>query len=155
MGSHPKSTQNPLQTSIIYAIIKEYIRQNAGHGNPENRIRINRKEVFFTMDASTFPISFAYHLIFCLIAGAFFVVQFIRLRRPYQLLLAVGIVASLLIYVGGEHNKVWFHTVGIFELVLLLGAIVLSIIARKKEKQAAAAPAADTAGDSKTEETDA
>ena len=96
------------------------------------------------MDASTFPISFTYHLIFCLIAGAFFVVQFIRLRRPYQLLLAVGIVASLLIY-----------TVGIFELVLLLGAIVLSIIARKKEKQAAAAQAADTAGDSKTEETDA
>ena len=107
------------------------------------------------MDASTCPISFTYHLIFCLIAGAFFVVQFIRLRRPYQLLLAVGIVASLLIYVGGEHNKVWFHTVGIFELVLLLGAIVLSIIARKKEKQAAAAQAADTAGDSKTEETDA
>ena len=101
------------------------------------------------MDASTFPISFTYHLIFCLIAGAFFVVQFIRLRRPYQLLLAVGIVASLLIYVGGEHNKVWFHTVGIFELV------VLSRIARKKEKQAAAAQAADTAGDSKTEETDA
>lgn len=107
------------------------------------------------MDASTFPISFTYHLIFCLIAGAFFVVQFIRLRRPYQLLLAVGIVASLLIYIGGEHNKVWFHTVGIFELVLLLGAIVLSIIARKKEKQAAAAQATDTAGDSKTEETDA
>jgi len=59
------------------------------------------------------------------------------------------------LYVGGEHNKVWFHTVGIFELVLLLGAIVLSIIARKKEKQAAAAQAADTAVDSKTEETDA
>ena len=114
-----------------------------------------QKGSFFTMDASTFPISFTYHLIFCLIAGAFYVVQFIRLRRPYQLLLAVGIVASLLIYVGGEHNKVWFHTVGIFELVLLLGAIVLSIIARKKEKQAAAAQAADTAGDSKTEETDA
>ena len=64
-------------------------------------------------------------------------------------------LVALLIYVGGEHNKVWFHTVGIFELVLLLGAIVLSIIARKKEKQAAAAQAADTAGDSKTEETDA
>ncbi|ERJ87631.1 hypothetical protein RUMCAL_03268 [Ruminococcus callidus ATCC 27760] len=46
MGSHPKSAQNPLQTSIIYAIIEGYIRQNAGHGNPVNRIRINRKEVF-------------------------------------------------------------------------------------------------------------
>ena len=67
------------------------------------------------MDASTFPISFTYHLIFCLIAGAFFVVQFIRLRRPYQLLLAVGIVASLLIYVGGEHN---LYTVDADEFVV-------------------------------------
>ena len=84
--------------------------------------------------------------------GRKYISDFIHLSPD---LLAVGIVASLLIYVGGEHNKVWFHTVGIFELVLLLGAIVLSIIARKKEKQAAAAQAADTAGDSKTEETDA
>ncbi len=89
------------------------------------------------MDASTFPISFSYHLIFCLIAGAFFVVQFIRLHRPYQLLMAVGILASLLIHVGGEHNKIWFHTIGIFELVIFAGAIVLSVIARAKEKKAA------------------
>ena len=33
------------------------------------------------MDASTFPISLTYHLVFALIAGIFFLVQFIRLRR--------------------------------------------------------------------------
>lgn len=61
------------------------------------------------MDASTFPISLTYHLVFALIAGIFFLVQFIRLRRPYQLLLAIGILASLLIHVGDPHNKVWFN----------------------------------------------
>ena len=81
------------------------------------------------MDASTFPISLTYHLVFALIAGIFFLVQFIRLRRPYQLLLAIGILASLLIHVGDPHNKVWFNTIGLFELVILVGAVVLSVAA--------------------------
>ena len=84
------------------------------------------------MDASTFPISLTYHLVFALIAGIFFLVQFIRLRRPYQLLLA-----SLLIHVGDPHNKVWFNTIGLFELVILVGAVVLSVAARVKAKKAA------------------
>lgn len=87
------------------------------------------------MDASTFPISFTYHLIFCIVAGVFFLIQFIRLRRPYQLILAVAIPASLLIYVGDPSNKTWFHTVGMFEVVLLLGAVVLSIVGRARSKK--------------------
>lgn len=87
------------------------------------------------MDASTFPISFTYHLIFCIVAGVFFLIQFIRLRRPYQLILAVAIPASLLIYVGDPSNKTWFHTVGMFEVVLLLGAVVLSIVGRARAKK--------------------
>lgn len=89
------------------------------------------------MDASTFPISLTYHLVFALIEGIFFLVQFIRLRRPYQLLLAIGILASLLIHVGDPHNKVWFNTIGLFELVILVGAVVLSVAARVKAKKAA------------------
>ena len=81
-----------------------------------------REKELLTMDASTFPISLTYHLVFALIAGIFFLVQFIRLRRPYQLLLAIGILASLLIHVGDPHNKVWFNTIGLFELVILVGA---------------------------------
>ncbi|WP_298481809.1 hypothetical protein [uncultured Ruminococcus sp.] len=87
------------------------------------------------MDASTFPISFTYHLIFCIVAGLFFLIQFIRLRRPYQLILAVAIPASLLIYVGDPSNKTWFHTVGMFEVVLLLGAVVFSIVERARTKK--------------------
>ena len=100
------------------------------------------------MDASTFPISLTYHLVFALIAGIFFLVQFIRLRRPYQLVLTIAIPASLLIYLGRlmEHlgqtgaadffnGKPWFHTIGALEAVLLLGALALSILAKVRRKK--------------------
>ena len=89
------------------------------------------------MDVTTFPLSFSCHLIFSLVAGCFFLLQYLRLRRPYQLLLAIGILASLLIHVGDPHNKVWFNTIGLFELVILVGAVVLSVAARVKAKKAA------------------
>ncbi len=88
------------------------------------------------MDASTFPVPFSYHLVFCIVAVIFFVIQFIRLKRPYQLVLAAAIAASLLIYVGDPHNRTWFHIVGVIEVVLLLGAIVLSIIGRIRGRKA-------------------
>ncbi len=87
------------------------------------------------MDASTFPIPFPFHLIFCIIAGLFFLFQFIRLKRSYQLILAVTIPASLLIYVGDAANKTWFHTVGAFELIMLIGAIVLAVMDRARQRK--------------------
>ena len=42
-----------------------------------------REKELLTMDASTFPISLTYHLVFALIAGIFFLVQFIPLRRGF------------------------------------------------------------------------
>lgn len=88
------------------------------------------------MDATTFPISFSYHLIFCVIAGLFFLFQFLRVRRPYQLIFAIGIVGSLAIYLDTS-SKSLFHAVGLFELVLLVGAIVLSITDRVRRKREA------------------
>lgn len=85
------------------------------------------------MDATTFPVSFTYHLVFCVITCAFFILQFLRLRRPYQLILTVAIAGSLLIYVD-KTNQTLFHAVGLFELVLLIGALVLSIVFRAKKK---------------------
>ncbi|MEE0022136.1 hypothetical protein [Ruminococcus sp.] len=97
------------------------------------------------MDATTFPISFAYHLIFCLAAGIFFIVQYARLRRPYQLIFAIGMLGSLAIYLDTS-SKALFHTVGVFELVLLIGAIAFSISDRvKRRKGTADADEADAA----------
>ena len=100
------------------------------------------------MDVTTFPLSFSCHLIFSLIAGCFFLLQYLRLRRPYQLVLTIAIPASLLIYLGRlmEHlgqtgaadffnGKPWFHTIGALEAVLLLGALVLSILAKVRRKK--------------------
>ncbi len=101
------------------------------------------------MDASTFPIPFWYHLVFALVASAFFLAQFIRVRRPYQLILMIAMLSSLLIYVCDVSNKSWFHTVGIFEFVLLLGAAVMSIQDRTNRKKNTEAADADDA-----EETD-
>ncbi len=108
------------------------------------------------MDASTFPIPFSFHLIFCIIAGAFFLFQFIRLKRPYQLVLTIAIPASLLIYVGDASNQTWFHTVGAFEAVMLIGAIILATTdrfrQRKQEKaQKAEADASDAGKEKKND----
>lgn len=102
------------------------------------------------MDASTFPIAFPLHLGFCVIAGIFFLLQFIRLHRPYQLMMAVAIPASLLIYVN--ESKSWFHTVGIFEAVLLLGAIVLAFLYRNREQRVTTENQAPAAAESTSEE---
>ena len=100
------------------------------------------------MDVTTFPLSFSCHLIFSLVAGCFSLLQYLRLRRPYQLVLTIAIPASLLIYLGRlmEHlgqtgaadffnGKPWFHTIGALEAVLLLGALALSILAKVRRKK--------------------
>lgn len=79
------------------------------------------------MSAETFPISLPYHIVFCVVAFVFFLFQFIRLRRSHQLIFAIAIPASLLIYVRPADSD-WFYGVGLFEAVLLLGAVVLSLI---------------------------
>jgi glycerol-3-phosphate acyltransferase PlsY len=113
------------------------------------------------MDASTFPLSFQYHLVFAVVAAIFFLVQYVRLKRPYQLILVVAFPASLLIYVNPE-SKVWFQSVGWFEFALLVGAVLVSIVARQNEKKkqkavssAGAAAASETTEQSATEEKDA
>lgn len=103
------------------------------------------------MDASTFPIPFSFHLIFCLIAGVFFLLQFIRLKRPYQLVLTIAIPASLLIYIGDPTNQSWFHTVGAFEAAMLIGAIVLAVMDRFRQHKQEKAQKAEADADAETD----
>lgn len=95
------------------------------------------------MDSTIFPIGAEKHIVFCIIATILFVAQFVRTKHWYQLVMAIAVPCSLLIYVAPE-NKVVYYGVGVLEGILLLTAFVLSIIqARKdakaeKEKKAAA-----------------
>lgn len=86
------------------------------------------------MDATTFPISLTYHIVFCILACIFFVIQYVRTKKSYQLLLAVGIPASLCIYIAPESSSL-FNTVGVFEAVLLVGTAVFAVVEKVRRKQ--------------------
>ena len=86
------------------------------------------------MDATTFPISLTYHIVFCAVAYIFFVIQYVRTKKSYQLLLAIGIPASLFIYIKPDNSSL-FYTVGVFETIILIGALIFAIIERNRRKQ--------------------
>lgn len=107
------------------------------------------------MDPNQFPITQDKHLIFCILATLLFLIQFIRTKRLYQLIMAIAIPASLLIYVKPDDPK-WYYGVAVAEAVLLLLALILNIIqsvkASKKEKAEKAAAEAAKAAAAETEE---
>lgn len=86
------------------------------------------------MDATTFPISMTWHIAFCTLACIFFIIQYVRTKKSYQLLMAVAIPASLCIYICPENTSL-FHAVGVFEAVVLVGAIVFAFIERARRRQ--------------------
>lgn len=86
------------------------------------------------MNATTFPISLTWHVVFCALACIFFVVQYVRTKKSYQLILAIGIPASLIIYISPENSSL-FISVGIFEAILLAGAVVFAFLERSRRKQ--------------------
>lgn len=87
------------------------------------------------MESTLFPIGIEKHIIFCIVAAVFFVMQFLRTKQWYQLVMAAAIPLSLLIYID-EENTVLFYGIGILEAVLLAGALVLSIWQSQKQRKA-------------------
>lgn len=85
------------------------------------------------MESTVFPLPFQSHLIFCVIATIFFVIQFIRLRRTYQLVFAVAIPATMLLYVS--ESRTWFYGIGVFELAMLILAVIMVCIDHAKAKK--------------------
>ncbi len=84
------------------------------------------------MEISIFPIGETKHIIFCVIACIFFLLQFFRTKHWNQLILAAAIPLTLLVYIDTE-NKTLFHAVGIVEAVLLFAALIVSIVQGHKE----------------------
>lgn len=84
------------------------------------------------MDISIFPIGESKHVVFCVIACIFFILQFIRTKHWNQLIMAVAVPLSLLVYINPE-SKTLFRAVGIAEAVLLLAALIVSIVQGHRE----------------------
>ena len=84
-----------------------------------------------TAETTLFPIGSTRHTVFCVIVSIFFVLQFLRTKRWYQLIMAVAVAFSMIEYIAPE-NKTLFYTVGIIELILLLAALVVGVVQGRK-----------------------
>ncbi len=81
---------------------------------------------------SLFPFPFHIHIIFTCLALVFFIIQYSKEKKPYQLLMAIAIPVSLAIWLSD--SKILFYIVGIAELILLSAALVTSIVGYIKNK---------------------
>ncbi len=78
---------------------------------------------------------FLMHLIFAIVATAFFIWQFATNKMPYQLVLIFWIPSTLLKYLSDKPS--YLIKIGILEIVFLLFFIVCVIIGKlKKSKKA-------------------
>ena len=84
------------------------------------------------MDNNIFPLPFNIHLAFVCIAFILFIFQFSRKKRTYQMIMAVAVCASLLLYLNS--GITWHYCIGVCELVLFITAIVSVILDKRKAK---------------------
>ena len=64
---------------------------------------------------------------FVCIGAIFFAYRFFVQKRPYQLIMAIAIAASLAIWIS-DNSKALFYGIGIVEGVLILAALISSFI---------------------------
>lgn len=88
------------------------------------------------MSGNIFPLPFSTHLIFVAVAFVFFLIQFIRTKYKYEIIMAAAVAVTMLIY--AKDSKMWFYGIGILEFGLLLIALVASIAEKKSRKELAA-----------------
>lgn len=82
-------------------------------------------------ETSLFPFPFSTHIIFSCIAIAFLIFQFVREKKPYQLIISVGVALSLAIWISD--NRTLFYAIGIAEALLLVSAFVTAVVFKHKE----------------------
>lgn len=105
-----------------------------------------------TSDASQpslFPFPLELHLTFVCIGAIFFAYRFFVQKRPYQIIMAIAIAASLAIWIS-DKSKSLFYGIGIVEAVLILAALVSSFIFKAPKE--AVESASETAAAEKVDE---
>ncbi|MGN0677608.1 MAG: hypothetical protein ACI4K5_07660 [Ruminococcus sp.] len=85
------------------------------------------------LQPTLFPFPFQHHLIFCCVALVFFGYLYMKYKKPHQLIMAIAIPFSLVLWIST--NRVLFYAVGIIEVILLITALVLNIIHKKKHPE--------------------
>ena len=78
-----------------------------------------------------FPFSLNLHAGFVCIATIFFIRRFARQKQPFQLIFAIAIPLSMVIWF--IENRTFYYGLGIIEAVLILAALVTAIACGKKK----------------------
>jgi hypothetical protein len=98
------------------------------------------------LSSGVYPLDYKVHLIFALIAGIFFLVRFIKYRKPYQITMFAEILVSFAArFMPTKYEmpvKPLFYIFGAVELLLLLATIILAVLegikTRKQRKNSEA-----------------
>jgi len=88
------------------------------------------------MTTNVFPLTFQSHIIFCVIAVAFFIFQYVRLKHSYYIMTIFAILATLALYIND--SRVLFYGIGVFEIVMLIAIAVSAAKARRRQAKLAA-----------------
>jgi type IV secretory pathway TraG/TraD family ATPase VirD4 len=113
-----------------------------------------------TENPTIFPFPFAMHITLAVISVIFFTYRFMVQKRPFQLIFAIAVPLSLILWLPAhwtelqKYNKTIFYTIGAIECALILLALVTTFICKPKKEEAAAAADAKADAGKDTEEDD-
>ncbi|SHM52976.1 hypothetical protein [Ruminococcus flavefaciens] len=91
---------------------------------------VNLAQISDAENPTIFPFPFQLHLALAVISVIFFSYRFAVQKKPFQLIFAIAVPLSLLLWVS--NNKTLFYTVGIIELILIVTALFTSIFVKPK-----------------------
>lgn len=80
---------------------------------------------------SFFPFPFPMHLIFAIIATVFLIFRFVTNKQPFQLVMAIAIPISLILWIPTT-SRTLYYVIGLIEFILIIAAFVTSLIFRDK-----------------------
>ena len=84
---------------------------------------------------SLFPFPYWMHYPFVAVATLFFLISFLKQRKPYQLIFAIAIPLTLCMRFVTEKDRTLFYILGAIELALILIAAITAIVCKPKKKE--------------------
>lgn len=112
----------------------------------------NLAQISDAENPTIFPFPFPMHIAIVIISVIFFGFRFAVQKKPYQLIFAIAVPISLLLWVS--NNKTLYYTVGIIELILILLAVISTFVFKPKKAEAVTAAAEEKAEEADSDKAD-
>lgn len=112
----------------------------------------NLAQISDAENPTIFPFPFPMHIAIVIISVIFFGFRFAVQKKPYQLIFAIAVPISLLLWVS--NNKTLYYTVGIIELILILLAVISTFVFKPKKAETVTAAAEEKAEEADSDKAD-